>query len=56
MKTFNEWYRLIHFARNRADGDFSYLWCGERWTMTLGWAGVKRTYSDASVRSIGRTN
>jgi hypothetical protein len=34
MITFTEYYRLLHFAR-QADGNFSYLWYGQRYTVTV---------------------
>ena len=33
MKPFTEYYRLLNFAR-QAEGDFSYLWYGMRYTVS----------------------
>jgi len=33
MKNFTEFYKLRWFAREIADGPFSYLWCGTRRTV-----------------------
>lgn len=48
MHSFTEWYRVMWFARNIADGDFSYLWYGQRYTMYIGWEGVRRIFISPS--------
>lgn len=35
MKPFTEYYRLISFAREHVQGDFSYYWYSNRFTETV---------------------